>query len=150
MHDQNRVSGDLWRWEDSWWFTAPETGPKSGNCGVESLGNRYFFVLVKTFCLCCLTPHQKVVSFHLSITAAVLLQMTERAVICWEGWGSTNRREQLSQFLSVTKDKFFTSQLNLLPLTAVFEKFLPFLKYKIMLIYTTLSASRDLSHIARH
>ena len=42
-HDQNgQVSGDLWRWEGSWWFTAPETGPKSGNCGVEILGNRYF------------------------------------------------------------------------------------------------------------
>lgn len=42
-HDQNsHVSGDLWRWEASWWFTAPETGPKSGNYRVEILGNRYF------------------------------------------------------------------------------------------------------------
>lgn len=42
-HDQNgQVSGGLWRWEDSWWFTAPETGPKSGNQGVEIIGNRYF------------------------------------------------------------------------------------------------------------
>lgn len=47
-HDQNgQVSGDLWRWEDSWWFTAPETGPKSGNCGVEILGNRHFLFTSK-------------------------------------------------------------------------------------------------------
>lgn len=151
-HDQNdQVSGDLWRWENSWWFTAPETGPKSGNCGVEILGNKYFFILVKMFCLCGLTPHYKVMSFQVSIIAAVLLQMKEQVVIWWEGWWKTSRRKQLRQFLSVIEHKFFTSQLNLLPLLMViFEKFPPFLKSKMTQTYTIFLVSRVLSHIAHH
>lgn len=98
-HNQNgQVSGDLWRWEDSWWFTAPEPGPKSGNCGVKILGKRYF--LFTGVNLLPLRPDNTPRRDELqhSIVAALLVQMTEWVVLQWETWWRPSRRHWLIPF----------------------------------------------------
>lgn len=98
-HDQNgQVSGDLWRWEDSWWFTAPEMRPKSENKTLS-------FYWCKSFdSVAWQHTTKSCQSFRHSIVAVLLPQMIKLVVLWWEWWWRPSRRQCLSQFLPVIKD----------------------------------------------